>query len=93
MTTFEIYLPLKESLVVIFSETCAHISRKCIFCSRYEPDKFTQKTQITLVALIQFCFRTIASKCSFLEFFLPLRELLVEEPKDKVERGMKISKA
>ena len=71
-------------------------------CSRYEPEKVIQKTQNTLVVLIHFHFRVIASKCSFLRVFLPVREPLVatfsetravNPPKDKVKRGMKISKA
>ena len=59
---------------------------------------FQSHPQITLVTLINFCFRI---KASFLRFFLPIRKPLVAKssetcalasPKDIVKQGMKISK-
>ena len=70
-------------------------------CSRYEPNKVIQKMQISLIVLIHFYFKIIASKCLFLRVFLSAREPLVitfsetravNLPKDIVERGMQILK-
>ena len=63
---FEVYLPLKERF--LWWNTSTHFQKICS-CSRYDPSKVIQKTQITLVALICFCFRIIASKSSFLRPF------------------------
>ena len=66
---FEIWLPLKEPFGGYFRwNACTHFQKMCC-CSRYEPYKIIQKTQISLLALAHFCFRIRASKCSFLKFF------------------------
>ena len=92
MLIFGICLPLKEPLAVTLH------AQKIYCCSRYGAFKVIRKTQITLVTLINFCFRI---KVSFLRFFLPIRKPLVAKssetcalasPKDIVKQGMKISK-
>ena len=92
MLIFGICLPLKEPLAVTL-----HAQKICC-CSRYGAFKVIRKTQITLVTLINWCFRI---KASFLRFFLPIRKPLVAKssercalasPKDIVKQGMKISK-
>ena len=99
---FEIWLPLKEPLVVTFGKMRAHTSRKCVVVQGINLIKIIQKIQISLVALTHFCFRIIASKCSFFEDFLPVREPLVAtfkkthsvtSPKDIVKQDLKIWKA
>ena len=92
MLIFGICQPLKKPLAVTL-----HAQKIC-FCSRYGTFKVIRKTQITLVTLINVCFRI---KVSFLRFFLPIRKPLVAKssemcaltsPKDIVKQCMKISK-
>ena len=70
--------------------------------TRYKTFKIIRKTQLTLVALLRFCFKIIASKSKMLrlEVVLPVKEPLVAtfskihavtSQKDIDEQGMKYS--
>ena len=80
-----------------FSKTRALTSRKYVVTQGIEL-KIIGKTQVTLVALLRFCFRIITLEMFIGELHSPLVATFSEKPaviwpKDMVKQGMNISEA
>ena len=101
MLIFEICLPLKEPLVVDFTETRARTSRKYLFVQGMNLPKLPGKQKLFWLHSSTFVLELNSIKMLILGVFLPERELLVAtfsetravtSRKDMVEQSINISK-
>ena len=76
MVNFQIYLPLKESLVATFNKACARSSNKQVDEQTRNVPVY-QKHINFLVTLHRFRFRRKVSKMLNFQFFLPSKQPLV----------------